>query len=143
MRIVGMLAKAGNSAFGERLASGDYGSSVHVTHSDFKAMQAELIEKNPAAALKYVNLKSMYDFEDDIPKTGLIIKYREGLDRETAEMIKFGLLTYVQDFTIWVSEKYALEDFFTELMAPFIGYSYFLSLMMLLLTFFMTAVSYS
>ena len=54
----------------------------------------------------------MFDFKDGIPKTSVQVKYREGLDRKTAEEIKYGLLYYITDFTILVSEKYALDDFF-------------------------------
>lgn len=45
--------------------------------------------------------------------------------------------------TLFVSEKFKLEDFFASLMTPYTGYTYFISMMMLILSFFMTAVSYS
>jgi len=85
----------------------------------------------------------MYEFEDNIPKSGLVVKYRDGLDRATAEKIKFGIMHFVTDMTVFVSEKFKLEDFFDSLTVPYQAYTYFISLMMLILSFFMTAVSYS
>lgn len=85
----------------------------------------------------------MFDFKDGIPKTSVQVKYREGLDRKTAEEIKYGLLYYITDFTILVSEKYALDDFFSSVIAPQSLFIYFITSMMLILGFFMTAVSYT
>lgn len=87
-------------------------------------------------------MRATYDFNDDIPKSGLVIKYRDNLDRETAEAIKFGLLHFVTDITLFASEKFALEDFFKSVCAPYTLYTVFISLMMLVLCFFMAAVSY-
>ena len=90
-----------------------------------------------------LNLKAMYEFKDDIPKDTVIVKTREGLDKETTEDIKFGMMQFVQDSTVIVSDKYSLNVFFDGITMPFLAYTYFVALMILLLSFFMMIVSFS
>ena len=90
-----------------------------------------------------LNLKAMYEFKDDIPKDTVIVKTREGLDEETTNDIKFGMMQFVQDSTVIVSDKFSLNVFFDGITMPFLAYTYFVALMILLLSFFMMIVSFS
>ena len=37
-------------------------------------------------------MKAQFEFKDDIPKDTLIVKTREGLDKDTNDNIKYGLM---------------------------------------------------
>ena len=137
------MAKQGDSSFMKRPSMYPLGSSVNVSTDTFKDLLNQEMKKHPSVKLNLIQLNSMFEFEDQLPKTSLQIKYREGLDRTTAEEIKYGLLHFITDFTIAVSEKYGLEDFFNKLVQPQQGYIGFITIMMLVLGFFMTSVSYS
>ena len=139
LRVLALMERAGNSAFFKHKP----GNEVQMTFDDWKKILMRIIENDPEKMLKYEQLKAQYDFKDSIPKDGLIVKYREGLDRETAEHIKYGLLEYIVDFQVFVSEKHTLADFFDTIEPPFAGYLLFICVLMLLLSFFMMTVSFS
>ena len=143
MRVVGLMAKQGDSSFMRRPSRYPLGASVNVSTDTFKDLLNQEMKKHPSVQLNLLQLNSMYEFEDQLPKTSLQIKYREGLDRTTAEEIKYGLLHFITDFSLAVSEKYSLEDFFAKMVQPQQGYIGFITIMMLVLGFFMTSVSYS
>ena len=71
------------------------------------------------------------------------MKYNNNVDRETARTILSGILSYITDIRLIISEKYDSQDFFAALLAPFHFYTYLISVMVFVLSFFMIAVSYS
>ena len=73
----------------------------------------------------------------------MIIKTREDLDKETQWQIKFGLLQFVRDSTLYISDRYALAEFFEGLYGPWASYMYFVCFFIVSLTFFMMFVSFN
>ena len=52
-------------------------------------------------------------------------------------------MQFVSDPIIMIVDRFNLEDFFIGLLTPFNAYTYFVSMMVLLLSFFMMIVSFS
>ena len=52
-------------------------------------------------------------------------------------------MQFVSDMTITIEDRFELEEFFDGLLTPFNAYTYFVCMMVLLLSFFMMIVSFS
>ena len=56
---------------------------MHISYKDYKMLLDEGLQAQPQQMKRYLHLKAQYEFKDDIPKDTVMIKTKEGLDRET------------------------------------------------------------
>lgn len=68
---------------------------------------------------------------------------REDVTREEMKKIRYGLLEYVNDMSVYVEDKFGVEDTFAMMKAPADAFAVFISIMILTLAFFMMTVSFS
>ena len=140
------MEKAGNTLFTKIKVMEEIdllGKTMHITNKHYKMLLEDALAVRPKELQHFYHLKAQYEFKDDIPKDTLIVKTRDGIDKETQLEIKFGLMQFVSDQTITVSDRFELEEFFVGLLTPFNAYTYFVCMMVLLLSFFMMIVSFS
>ena len=68
---------------------------------------------------------------------------REGVTREESDEIRYGLMQFVNVQSVYVEDRFAIEDSFKAMVAPAAALGVFISLMILTLSFFMMTVSFS
>ena len=100
-------------------------------------------EAYPQKYIRYKHLIAQYESKDGILKDTLFVRTRDDLDKETSWEIRYGLLQYVQDATLMVSDSYGLEEFFQSFLDVWAAYALLISTMILFLAFFMMIVSFS
>ena len=137
MRVLALMTRAANSEFFESKP----GSTVHVTNSDFNKLMMRSSETDPEMLIKNEQLNAQYEFEDGVPKKSIIVKFRDGIDRESADSIKYELLNFApKSFQIMVDDVWKNADFFVSIEAPFKAYLVVISSLMLILSFFTMTV---
>ena len=68
---------------------------------------------------------------------------REDVTLEESNKVRYGLMQFVNDKSIYVMDKFAIDQMFNLISAPSEIFAYFLSFMILTLAFFMMTVSYT
>ena len=139
-----MMKSSGNSGFtGRKLIDGLDRNTVHIPYSHYKHLLDEALEQNPSSLKNYYYQKAQYEFKDDIPKDTVFVKTKPGLSEEKENEIKYGLLQFVKTMNIMSMSNHSLEKFYAGMRGPQEGYSAFVNLMILILSFFMMIVSFS
>ena len=85
-KVVGLMEKAGNAAFSKIKATDATSSlsrAMHVTNKHYKMLLDDALAARPKEFKHLLHLKAQYEFKDDIPKDTLIVKTRDGIDKET------------------------------------------------------------
>lgn len=58
-------------------------------------------------------------------------------------MVRYGLMQYANDINIFVTDQFELEASFDAMALPAIAFGYFISSMILVLSFFMMTISFT
>ena len=66
---------------------------------------------------------------------------KEGVTRAEMAEVRYGLMQFVNDKNLFIEDKFGVEDTFKMMGAPTKAFGYFVSLMILCLSFFMMTVS--
>ena len=72
-----------------------------------------------------------------------MVKLKDGVSREELNRIRHGLTQFVNDRQIFIQDSFTVGDLFESMSAATTNFGYFVTVMILTLTFFMMTVSFS
>ena len=109
----------------------------------YKMLLNDMTERQPSIKVLLEQLNAQFESKDGIPKRDVLVKLRDDATREEADKIRYGLLQHVNDMTVYVNDKFTIDDTIKTMSAPADAFAVFISLMILTLAFFMMTVSFS